>query len=61
MKKRNKRTDILAHLELAPITEQILAQMGQEGADIRRRLTVFYRQRASKDCGRAEEYPDTSS
>ncbi|MHB9074598.1 MAG: hypothetical protein ACYC6G_13860 [Desulfobaccales bacterium] len=61
MKKRNKRTDILAHIELAPITEQILAQMGQEGADIRRRLTVFYRQRAIKDCGRAEKYPDTSS
>jgi hypothetical protein len=61
MKKRNKRTDILAHVELAPITEQILAQMGQEGADIRRRLTVFYRQRASKDYARAEEFSDNSS
>ena len=61
MKKRNKRTDILAHVELAPITEQILAQMGQEGADIRRRLTVFYRQRASKDNCHLEECPGYSS
>jgi hypothetical protein len=61
MKKRNKRTDILANIELAPITEQILAQMGQEGADIRRRLTVFYRQRVSKDHYLFEEYPGQSS
>jgi hypothetical protein len=61
MKKRNKRTDILANIELAPITEQILAQMGQEGADIRRRLTVFYRQRACKDHCRFEECPGQSS
>lgn len=46
MRKRNKRTDILAHLELAPLTEHILAQMGQEGANIRERLTVFFRERA---------------
>jgi hypothetical protein len=55
MKKRNKRTDILANIELAPITEQILAQMGQEGADIRRRLKIFYRQRADKGHCRIEE------
>jgi hypothetical protein len=61
MKKRNKRTDILANMELAPITEQILAQMGQEGADIRKRLTVFYRQRASKAHCRFEECPGHSS
>lgn len=61
MKKRNKRTDILAHVELAPITEQILAQMGQEGADIRKRLTVFYRQRASKNHCRFEECLGQSS
>ncbi len=52
MRKRNKRTDTMAHVELAPLTETILAQMGQEGADIRKRLAVFYRQRACKDqCG----------
>jgi hypothetical protein len=61
MKKRNKRTDIMAHMELAPLTEQILAQMGQEGANIRKRLTVFYRQRACPDHGRAEKYPDIPS
>lgn len=58
MKKRNKRADIMAHVELAPLTENILAQMGREGAKIRERLTVFYRQRACKSrCG-VETYPD---
>ena len=38
MKKRNKRTDILAHDTLSPLTEEILAHMGQEGAAIRQRL-----------------------
>jgi hypothetical protein len=46
MMKRNKRTEIMAHEELTPLTEQILAQLGQEGAAIRRRLKFFYRQRA---------------
>jgi hypothetical protein len=55
MKKRNKRTDILAHIELAPLTEQILAQMGQEGAIIRNRLKIFYSQRAGRDHCRFEE------
>lgn len=60
MKKRNKRTDNMAHFDLAPLTEQILAQMGQEGANIRNRLTVYYRQRASRDQDRSENYPATS-
>ncbi len=61
MKKRNKRTEIMAHMELAPLTEQILAQMGQEGATIRRRLKSFYHQRACKDHCRTEEYLEYSS
>lgn len=61
MKKRNRRTVNMAHLELAPLTEQILAQMGQEGAHIRKRLKVFYHQRARQEYRDAEEYPDTSS
>ena len=43
--KRNKRTTILAHEDLAPLTEQILAKMGKEGLAIRERLKSFYRAR----------------
>ena len=43
--KRNKRTTILAHEDLAPLTEQILATMGKEGLAIRERLKSFYRSR----------------
>jgi hypothetical protein len=49
MMKRNKRTEIIAHEDLTPLTEQILAQMGEEGADIRKRLKKFYRNRAIND------------
>jgi hypothetical protein len=45
--KRNKRTIILAHEELTPLTEHILANMGKEGSLIRKRLKSFYRERAS--------------
>jgi hypothetical protein len=61
MKKRNKRTDIMVHVELAPLTESILAQMGQEGANIRKKLKVFYSQRTCTDHCRVEDYPDSSS
>jgi hypothetical protein len=61
MKKRNKRTVIMAHMELAPLTEHILAQMGQEGADLRKRLKVFYRQRACTEYYDAEDHSETSS
>ena len=47
--KRNKRTDILAHEELSPLTEHILAQMGSEGDNIRKRLKKFYRKRNLKN------------
>jgi len=47
--KRNKRTEIMAHENLTSLTEQILAEMGDEGADIRQRLKNFYRQRSLKN------------
>lgn len=43
--KRNKKTVILAHEELTPLTERILSQMGKDGAVIRKRLKSFYRER----------------
>jgi hypothetical protein len=46
--KRNKKTLILAHEELTPLTEHILAKMGKEGAHIRQRLKSFYRERARR-------------
>lgn len=44
--KRNKKTVVLAHEELTPLTEHILAKMGKEGTLIRKRLKSFYRDRA---------------
>ena len=44
--KRNKRTETMGHEDLTPLTEYILAQMGEEGADIRKRLKNFYRHRS---------------
>lgn len=41
--KRNKRTTILAHEDLSPLTEHILTTMGKEGLAIRKRLKTFYR------------------
>jgi hypothetical protein len=45
--KRNKRTTVLAHEDLAPLTEHILAAMGKEGHTIRKRLKNFYRTKAT--------------
>jgi hypothetical protein len=56
MMKRNKRTEIMGHDELNPLTEQILVQMGPEGANIRKRLKIFYRQKASKNPPPFEEH-----
>jgi predicted methyltransferase len=47
--KRNKRTITLGHDDLTPLTEHILAQMGDEGVDIRERLKKFYRRRYLKN------------
>jgi hypothetical protein len=47
--KRNKRTVTMGHDELTPLTEHILAQMGDEGVDIRERLKKLYRRRYLKN------------
>ena len=44
--KRNKRTETMGHQDLTPLTEYILSQMGDEGAEIRKRLKKLYRRRS---------------
>ncbi len=63
MKKRNKRTVCMATVDLTPLTEQILAQMGQEGVIIRKRLKTFYRERVREDQGyfEVEEFLENAS
>ena len=58
MKKRNKRTEIMAHEDLSPLTEEILGRMGQEGATIRQRLKTFYRSRSLENHGLLAKQPD---
>lgn len=53
--KRNKRTETRGHEDLTPLTEHILAQMGDEGADIRERLKNFYRCRSLNDLPLVQE------
>ena len=55
--KRNKRTEIMGHEDLTPLTEYILAQMGDGGADIRERLKIFYRLRALNNPSLFQEHP----
>ena len=59
--KRNKRTETMAHEDLAPLTEHILAQMGDEGAAIRGRLKNFYRRRSLKHLPVLQEPLDKSA
>ena len=47
--KRNKRTVTMGHEDLTPLTEHILAQMGDEGVDIRERLKNLYRRQYLKN------------
>jgi hypothetical protein len=47
--KRNKRTITMGHKDLTPLTEHILAQMGDAGVDIRERLKQLYRRRYRKN------------
>jgi len=44
--RRNKRTVVRAHEELAPLTERILSRMGPEGTEVRARLQDFFQERA---------------
>lgn len=59
--KRNKRTETMGHEDLTPLTEFILAQMGDEGADIRKRLKKFYRRRAINKSPDFEEHLDKTA
>jgi hypothetical protein len=56
--KRNKRTVTMGHEDLAPLTEHILAQMGDEGINIRERLKKLYRRRYLKDPQTFQEHLD---
>jgi hypothetical protein len=56
--KRNKRTEIMGHQDLTPLTEYILAQMGDEGAEIRGRLKDFYHLRSLHDLPVFRQNPD---
>ena len=56
--KRNKRTITMGHEDLTPLTEHILAQMGDEGVDIRERLKNLYRLRYLKDPPIFQEHLD---
>lgn len=59
--KRNKRTTILAHEDLTPLTEHILAKMGKEGLAIRKRLKTFYRTRTSNGKDPFEQALDSTA
>lgn len=57
--KRNKRTMVMAHEDLTPLTEHILSQMGNEGSSIRKRLKLFYRERTTSPTTPYEEQMET--
>jgi hypothetical protein len=59
--KRNKRTVTMGHEDLTPLTEHILAQMGDEGVDIRKRLKKLYRRRYLKDPQTFQEHLDKTA
>jgi hypothetical protein len=59
--KRNKRTEIMGHQDLTPLTEYILAQMGDEGAEIRERLKNLYRRRSVNNLPVFREHLDKTA
>jgi thermostable 8-oxoguanine DNA glycosylase len=59
--KRNKRTVTMGHEDLTPLTEHILAQMGDEGVDIRERLKQLYRRRYLKNPPIFQEHLDNTA
>ena len=59
--KRNKRTVTMGHEDLTPLTEHILAQMGDEGVDIRERLKKFYRRRYLENPLNLQEHLDQTA
>jgi hypothetical protein len=58
--KRNQRTVTLGHEDLTPLTEHILAQMGDAGDDIRERLKKLYRRRYLKNPPVFQEHLDNT-
>ena len=59
--KRNKRTVTMGHENLTPLTEHILAQMGDAGVDIRERLKRLYRRRYRKNSSIFQEHLDKTA
>ncbi|MBW1917624.1 MAG: hypothetical protein JRI57_06335 [Deltaproteobacteria bacterium] len=47
MRKRNKHSNIIVAHQLSPLTNHILAQMGEEGQVLRQRLEQFFQERAA--------------
>jgi hypothetical protein len=59
--KRNKRTVTMGHEDLTPLTEHILAQMGNDGVAIRERLKKLYRRRSLKNLPIPQEQLDKTA
>ena len=61
MKKRNKRTTVLADFQISPLTNHILARMGQEGLIIRHRLKRFFQDRFVTNQSALKNHSDSYS
>jgi hypothetical protein len=59
--KRNKRTVTMGHEDLTPLTEHILARLGDEGVEIRERLKKLYRRRYLKNSPIFQEHLDETA
>jgi hypothetical protein len=59
--KRNKRTENMGHQDLTPLTEYILAQLGDEGAKIRKRLKQLYNRRSHHNLSVCRENLDETA
>jgi hypothetical protein len=55
---RNQETKIKGEEALCPLTERILAQMGPEGRDIRKRLQSYYKKRTRENQALPEPLED---
>ena len=58
--KRNKKTEVVAHGEMTPLTDQILAKMGPEGIAIRQRLKRFYEERVVSQTDQSGQEGETA-
>jgi hypothetical protein len=58
--KRNKQTMVVGDARLAPLTEHILAKMGQDGKVLRCRLQRFYHARALNSASQEKEEAEVS-